>query len=55
MTRQDVQLSLYYITEFSQYQYIFDLVAGLLKSSNKKAATFHFVPKTEIQYRVQMV
>ena len=47
-----LELSLYYshfeITEFSQWQYLFDLEAGLMKSNNKKATTFHFVPRTEM-------
>ena len=56
----EVQLPLYYshfeIAEFSQYQYLIDQVAGLLKSRNKKAFTSHFVFKTEMtQYRAKMV
>ena len=56
----EVQLPLYYsyfeIAEFSQYQYLFDLVAGLLKSGDKKAFTSCFVPETEMmQKRVKMV
>ena len=56
----EVQSPLYYshfeITEFSQYQYLFDLVAGLLKSGDKKAFTSCFVPETEmVQKRVKMV
>ena len=56
----EVQLPLYYshfeIAEFSQYQYLIDQVAGLLKSRNKKAFTSHFVFKTEMtQYRATMV
>ena len=44
------------ITEFSQYQYLFDLVAGFLKSGDKKAFTSCFVPETEmVQKRVKMV
>ena len=42
--RRLLQLSLYYshfeITEFSHLQYLFDLEAGLMKSNNKKAATY---------------
>ena len=46
----------YEITEFSHYQYLFDLVAVLLQSGNKKAFTSHFVPETEMmQYRAKMV
>ena len=56
----EVQSPLYYshfeITEFSQYQYLFDLVAGLLKSGDKKAFTSCFVLETEmVQKRVKMV
>ena len=56
----EVQLPLYYshfeIVEFGQYQYFFDLVAGLLKSGNKKVFTSHFVFGTEVmQKRVKMV
>ena len=47
----EVQLPLYYnhfeIAEFRQYQYLFDVVAGLLKSGNKKACTSHFLHQTE--------
>jgi len=47
IARHEVQLPLYYIhfeiAEFRQYEYLFDLVAGLLKSGNKKAFTSHFV------------
>ena len=40
----------------SVYQYLFDQVARLLKSRNKKAFTSHCVPKTEMrQYRAKMV
>ena len=43
------------ITEFSQYQYLFEQVAGLLKSRNKKAFKSHFVPETEMmQYRAKI-
>ena len=57
----EVQLPLYYIhfeiaKLFSQYQYFIDQVAGLLKSRNKKAFTYHFVFKTEMmRYRTKMV
>ena len=34
--------SYFWKAEFSQYQYLFDLVAGLLKSGNKKAFSSHF-------------
>ena len=52
----EVQLPLYYsrfeIVEFSQYQHFIDLVAGLLKSGDKKALTSHLVFETEImRYR----
>ena len=51
MARHEVQLPLYYnhfeIAEFRQYQYLFDVVAGLLKSGNKKACTSHFLHQTE--------
>ena len=47
--RHEVQLPLYYshfeIAKFSQYQYLFYLVAGLLKRGNKTAFTSHFAPK----------
>ena len=44
------------MAEYSQYQYLFDLVACLLKSGNKKAFTSLFVPETEMmQYRAKMV
>ena len=44
------------IAEFGHCQYLFDLVAVLLKSRNKKAFTSHFVPKTEMmQYRAKLV
>ena len=47
-----VQLPFYYshfeIAEFSQYQYLFEQVAVLLKSRNKKAFKSHFVPETEL-------
>ena len=36
------------IAEFFQYQYSFDLVAGLLKSGNKKTFA-HFVHEIEIK------
>ena len=54
-----VQLPFYYshfeIAEFSQYQYLFEQVAGLLKSRNKKAFKSHFVPETEMmQYRAKI-
>ena len=57
--RRVLELSLYYshfeITEFSHQQYLFDLETGLMKSNNKKAATFHYVPRTEmIQLRARM-
>ena len=60
IARHEVQLPLYYshfeIAEFSQYQYLFDLVASLLKRGNKTAFTSHSVPETEmIQYRAKMV
>ena len=45
IARQEVQSPLYYshfgIAEFSQYQYLFDLVAGLLKNGNRKALSSH--------------
>ena len=41
IARHQVQLPLFYsrfeIAEFSQYHYLFDLAAGLLKSGSKKA------------------
>ena len=44
------------IAEFSDCQYLFDRVAVLLKSRNKKAFTSHFVRKTEMmQYRAKLV
>ena len=44
------------MAEFSQYQYIFDLVACLLETGNKKAFTSLFVPGTEMmQYRAKIV
>ena len=47
-----IQLPFYYshfeITKFRHYQNFNDLVAGLLKSGNKKAFTSHFVFKTEM-------
>ena len=56
----EVQLPLYYshfeITEFIQYQYLFDLIAVLLKSGNKKAFASHFLHETKMmQYRAKMV
>ena len=47
MISDQIQVPLYYshfeIAEFSgQYQYLFDQVAGLLKSGNKKTFTSHF-------------
>ena len=56
----EVQLTLYHshfeIAEFSRYQHLFDRVASLLKSGNKKAFSSHFVPETEMmQYRATMV
>ena len=56
IAQHKVQLPFYYshfeIAEFSQYQYLFEQVAGLLKSRNKKAFKSHFVPETEMmQYR----
>ena len=43
------------IAEFSQYQYLFDQIAGCWKR-NKKAFTSHFVPEAEVvQYRAKMV
>ena len=55
-----VQLPLYYshseITEFKQYQYFIDQVAGLLKSGNRKAFTSPFVFETEMmRYRTKVV
>ena len=51
MARHEVQLPLYYnhfeIAAFRQYQYFIDLVAGLLKTENKKVFTSHFVHQTE--------
>ena len=35
------------IAEFSLYQYLFDQVAGLLKSGKKQAFTSYFVPETD--------
>ena len=60
IARHEVQLPLYYshfeITEFSQYQYLFDLIAVLLKSGNKKAFASHFLHETKMmQYRAKMV
>ena len=60
MAQHEVQLPLYYnhfeTAEFRQYQYLFDLVAGLLKSGDKKAFTSCFEPETEmVQKRVKMV
>ena len=50
--RHEVQLPLYYshfeITEFSQYQYLFDLIAVSLKSGNKKAFASHFLHETKM-------
>ena len=44
------------MAEYSQYQYLFDLVACLFKSGNKKAFTSLFVPETEMmQYKAKMV
>ena len=44
------------MAEYSQYQYLFDLVACLLKSGNKKAFLSLFVPETEMmQYKAKMV
>ena len=44
-----LELSLYYshfeITEFSQWQYLFDLEAGLMKSNNKKLPPFIMYPE----------
>ena len=44
-TTHEVKLPLYYshfeIAEFSQYQYLFDLVACLLKSGNKNVFASH--------------
>ena len=56
----EVQLTFYHshfeIAEFSQYRRLFDRVASLLKSGNKKAFSSHFVPETEMmQYRAKMV
>ena len=56
----EVQLTFYHshfeIAEFSQYQQLFDRIASLLKSGNKKAFSSHFVPETEImQYIAKMV
>ena len=58
----EVQLPLYYshfeITEFSQYQNLFDQVSGSLKkeiSENKKAFTSHFVPETEIMQHIAKI
>ena len=58
-TTQSSITRLYYshfeITEFSQYQYFIDQVAGLLKSGNKKTFTSHFVFQTEMmRYRAKM-
>ena len=55
-----VQSPLYYshseITEFKQYQYFIDQVAGLLKSGNRKAFTSPFVFETEMmRYRTKVV
>ena len=54
-----VQLPLYYshfeIAEYSQYQYLFEQVAVLFKSRNKKAFKSHFVPETGMmQYRAKI-
>ena len=59
-TTQSSITRLYYshfeTTEFSQYQYFIDQVAGLLKSGNKKTFTSHFVFETEMmRYRDKMV
>ena len=52
IARHEVQLPHYYghfeIAESCQYQYLFDLVAGLSKSRSKKAFTSHFIPETEV-------
>ena len=60
IAQHKVQLPFYYshfeIAEFSQYQYLFEQVAVLLKSRNKKAFKSHFVCETEmIQYRAKIV
>ena len=47
--RRLLEWSLYYshfeITEFSQWQYLFDLEAGLMKSNNKKLPPFIMYPE----------
>ena len=60
IAQHKVQLPFYYshfeIAEFSQYQYLFEQVAVLLKSRNKKAFKSHLVCETEmIQYRAKIV
>ena len=59
IAQHKVQLPFYYshfeIAEFSQYQYLFEQVAVLLRSRNKKAFKSHFVPETEMmQYRAKI-
>ena len=58
-TTQSSITRLYYsgfeITEFSQYQYFIDQVAGLLKSGNRKTFTSNFEFDTEMmRYRAKM-
>ena len=58
-TTQSSITPLYYsgfeITEFSQYQYFIDQVAGLLKSGKRKTFTSHFEFDTEMmRYRAKM-
>ena len=54
LSKYDFRRKLHH-TKFSQYQYFFDLVAGLLKSGNKKASSSHFFHETVMQYRGKMV
>ena len=48
MTRSSITslLQPFKVAEFGQYQYLFHLVAGLLKSGTKKALTSHLEPET---------